>query len=150
MIIVAWIGMSWLGEDSTASTIKLLLFGQFESAVQLRYLDVLMFGALGAFFSVSIGLKDVRVNHSLTLAEMIYAGIIRVPIGILAASVVILTVEGGWFPTAADQAINPWLFCLLGFIAGFSELFVPNMLKQMETRAHPKPPDPIATESPAR
>jgi hypothetical protein len=83
-------------------------------------------------------LKDIRVNHSITLSEMIYAGVIRVPIGIIAASVVILLVEGDWFPLNVGKPINPWLYCLLGFVAGFSETFVPNMFKQIEARTHAK------------
>ena len=97
-----------------------------------------MFGALGAFFSVSIGLKDVRVNHSITLSEMLYAGFIRVPIGIIAASVVILLISGGWILNNLDDGVKTWAYCLFGFLAGFSELFVPNTLKQVESSTRVK------------
>jgi hypothetical protein len=151
MIAFAWLVWALLERDQ--SVIALLWTGTTPALdptkpVVLNYRDVMMFGAIGAFFSVSIGLKDIRVNHSITLSEMMYAGMIRVPIGIMAASIVILLVEGGWSPLELGGSV--WLYCLLGFLAGFSELFVPNMLKQIETRSQEKTPEPGDLEASSR
>jgi hypothetical protein len=92
-----------------------------------------MFGALGAFFSVSIGLNKLKISNTITLTEMLYAGFVRVPIGVIAASVVILLISGGWILGAIESEYQTWTVYLFGFLAGFSELFVPNALKQAES-----------------
>lgn len=119
-------------------------------APPLSYLDVMMLGALGAFFSVSVGLRDVRVSHSITLAEMLYAGFVRVPTGIIAALVVILLISGGWILGALAAEYRPWSYYLFGFIAGFSELFVPNTLKQVEAGTRAEHVRPKAYDAPTR
>ena len=63
-----------------------------------RVVDVLAFGALGAFFAVSADIKSVKINHSISIWEMLYAGFVRVPIGVIAAAVVILMISGGCDP----------------------------------------------------
>ncbi|WP_209428439.1 hypothetical protein [Pararhodobacter sp. SW119] len=150
-IVVAWAAAQfWGGADSGVIVAFFTASATAPVSLQLQYLDVLLFGALGAFFSVSIGLKDVRVNHSITLSEMLYAGFIRVPVGIIAAIVVIVLISGGWILNNLSDALRPWAYLLFGFIAGFSELFVPNALKQVETGTNVKPPDSrvIDTERP--
>lgn len=97
-----------------------------------QYLDVITFGILGAFFSVSVGLKEVKIKHSITFAEMLYAGFIRIPIGIIGAIVVIVLVEGNWILGMLNDTLKNWGLYLFGFLAGFSELFIPNALKQVE------------------
>ena len=98
----------------------------------VQALNVVTMGILGAFFSVAIGVNKVRVKHSITVAEMLYTGFIRIPIGIIAAIVVIVLIEGNWILSALDPGTKTWSLYLFGFLAGFSELFIPNALKQVE------------------
>jgi hypothetical protein len=105
-----------------------------------RPVDVLVLGALGAFFSVSVGVNAVSVNHALTLWEMIYTGFVRVPIGVLAATVVVMLIKGGWILATVEDQYMMWTVFLFGFLAGFSEFFVPNALKQVEASATVKTP----------
>lgn len=106
------------------------------AAITITGLHVLALGALGSFFAVSADIKNVRVDHSVTWWEMLYAGAVRVPIGIIAALVVILLIAGEWLMTAISADALPWTYLLFGFLAGFSELFVPNALKQVEASAN--------------
>jgi hypothetical protein len=101
---------------------------------------VLMAGALGAFFSVAVALNDVKVRWSITLSEMFYAGSVRIPVGVIAAAAVTWLVEGGWILNAVKPEYLAASVLLFGFLAGFSERFVPNALKQVEEQAHAKMP----------
>lgn len=102
------------------------------SAFQVKVLDILALGAVGAFFSVSASISSIKVHHSVTFWEMVYSGIIRIPIGVIAAGVTIFLISGGWLLASIEPSYLPWTYLLFGFLAGFSELFVPNALRQVE------------------
>lgn len=118
---------------------------------QTLVVNVLLFGALGAFFSVVYDIRSVRVHHAITIPEMIYAGAVRIPVGVIAAAVVILLITGQWLLGGLGDEPRSWSLLLLGFLAGFSEMFVPNALKNVEERATVAPPGTQggATVSPA-
>ncbi len=103
--------------------------------VKTLVIDVLLFGALGAFFSVVYDIKAVKVHHAISVPEMIYAGAIRIPVGVIAAAVVILLITGDWVLSGLGDVSKSWSLLLLGFLAGFSEMFVPNALKDMEKQS---------------
>lgn len=109
----------------------------------VQAINVIIMGILGAFFSVAVGVNKVRVKHSITVGEMIYTGFIRIPIGIIAAIVVIFLIEGGWILGSLDEQAKTWSLYLFGFLAGFSELFIPNALKQVENGATGQTRNPI-------
>jgi hypothetical protein len=106
----------------------------------LRLVDMLALGAIGAFFSVSVGINELKIDNAITLPEMIYAGCIRILIGVIGAGVVFLLILGGWMLTAIDAKYQLWSYALFAFIAGFSELLVPNALKRAEASASDKVP----------
>ena len=109
--------------------------GLGDPASKAVLINVLLFGAMGAFFSVVYDIKAVKVHHAITIPEMIYAGAVRIPVGVIAAAVVVLLISGEWMlgGLGADPAF--WSLLLLGFLAGFSEMFVPNALKDAEARS---------------
>jgi hypothetical protein len=88
----------------------------------LRVIDMLALGALGAFFSVSTGIRKLRINPAIKRFEMLYTGFVRITIGVIAARYMI------------------WTVYLFGFLAGFSEHFVPNALNQAEANAAVRAP----------
>ena len=98
--------------------------------------DMLLFGALGAFFSVAADVRSVRVNHAIAVSEMLYAGFVRIPIGLIGATVVMLLVGGGWILGSIETDLLTWSVHLFAFIAGFSEMFVQNALKDAEAGAN--------------
>ena len=102
---------------------------------QLHVVDILALGAVGAFFTVSASVSTIRVDHAVSFMEMVYTGFVRIPIGVIAAGVVIVLIAGGWLLSAIDPVLLPWSYLLFGFIAGFSELFVPNALREAEAKA---------------
>ena len=116
---------------------------------------LLMFGVLGAFFSVAVNVNKVDVKHTITTAEMIYAGFVRIPIGLIAAGVVLLLVEGGWLLGGVDPARLGWNVYLFGFAAGLSEGLVPNILRttveeQISRQTEARVTQPLSAEEVAR
>jgi hypothetical protein len=100
-----------------------------------RMVDVMLLGAVGAWFSVALEIQKVRLRHAISRAEMIYAGLVRVPVGVIAAAMVVLLAQAGWLPFAQNGVLGASGAYLLGFLAGFSEMLVSNALKQKATPA---------------
>lgn len=105
-------------------------------------LVIVMFGALGAFFSVCCGLSAIRIRYAITTWEMRWSGLARILIGAIGAMAVVLLIQSGMLTVGGLKDIAPgapelpkWLLYLFAFIAGFSEYFVPNALKLAETAA---------------
>ncbi len=101
----------------------------------IRLIDMLTLGAIGAFFAVSIGIKSLRINNSITIPEMLYAGFNRTLIGVIAAGIVFLLISGGWILAGIDPRYKAWSVYLFALLAGFSELLVPNALTRVEETA---------------
>lgn len=138
VILGCWLAANRLGLPDYLSA---MLLGEIPvGSGSFRPLDVLALGALGAFFSVSAGVNAISVNHALTLWEMIYTGFVRIPIGVLAAIVAVMLIKGGWILGMVQADYMVWTVLLFGFLAGFSEFFVPNALKQVEASTTVKAP----------
>jgi len=143
-IIFVWLvirNYEWAkGFDLTASFAEPAPDGtiQPDTAIQFHVADVLVLGAIGAFFSVQSKVRELSISHSITLQEMIYTGFVRVPVGLIAAGVVIILVLGDWI--LGNLAVENQLYSLylFGFIAGFSEQFVPMALKSIEQGNRPE------------
>jgi len=66
---------------------------------------------------------------------MLYTGVVRIPMGVIAVYIVLLLIKGEWILGSLDGGLLIWSMYLFAFIAGFSEMFVPNALKQVEAKA---------------
>ena len=97
----------------------------------VHLIDILVLGAIGAFFSVQSKVKDIKISHAITGREIAYTGFVRVPVGLIAAGVVVLLVKGDWFLGSVEDSLKIYAVYLLAFIAGFSEKFVPNALESV-------------------
>ncbi len=124
----------WVGFRFT-TLMSSLVVNEASMAFDVHALDVLALGAIGAFFAVSASVSDIRVDHSVSFWEMVYTGFVRIPIGVIAAGVAIFLISGDWLLASIEPAVLPWTYLLFGFLAGFSELFVPNALRQVEGAA---------------
>lgn len=130
LLIIAWLVLRNLTPDPLV--VASVEAGSTIGLGKVLLIDVLLFGALGSFFSLSTTIASIRVNHSISWLEMLYAGAVRVPIGVIAAAVTVLLISGEWMLGSLDNEVRPWSYLLFGFLAGFSEFFVPNALKQIE------------------
>jgi hypothetical protein len=93
-------------------------------------------GAVGAFFSIAIGLRGRTVLMDLRSRDNAIDAVLRVVIGFIAATVLVCFVQSkainfrigdaNWDITAAGAS---WLIVLIvGFVGGFSERMVPDLL----------------------
>ncbi|MEL6914073.1 MAG: hypothetical protein AAFP13_06195 [Pseudomonadota bacterium] len=142
VILLLWV-TARMSPLATAWTIPAADGGSFP----LQIVDILALGAVGAFFAVSASVSTIRVDHAVSFMEMVYTGFVRIPIGVIAAGVVIVLISGGWLLSAIDPVLLPWSYLLFGFLAGFSELFVPNALREVEAKASVSSPAGAASAS---
>jgi hypothetical protein len=105
-------------------------------------------GAIGAFFSIAIAIRSRTVLTDLHLLDNSADAVLRIVIGAIAAGVLVafvslkavtVTLGDGKF----DDASSGWLFAIaLGFLAGFSERLIPDLLEKTAIRAAPAPTPP--------
>ncbi|SFI05093.1 hypothetical protein [Albimonas pacifica] len=102
--------------------------------------NLLLTGAVGSYFSVIYALGKVKVDHAISLAEMVVLGASRIATGAIAAGVAVLLIQGGWIMAGVDAAHAGTTLLLFAFLAGFSEMFIPNALKETEGKSAAAPP----------
>lgn len=112
-------------------------------------------GALGAFFSIAIGIQRRTVLPDLKFRDNAADAVLRITIGLIASILLIcllicLLLSGAVQLSIGDASAhgpNQWAYIFLaGFIAGFSERLVPDLrAKSMDTFAPPQ----TATKGPA-
>jgi hypothetical protein len=101
-----------------------------------EYAGYAIFGALGAFFSVAMGIRAIDLDLDLGRWEYFFAGTIRICIGVLSGVVVGLAINSNFLnPNFSTSEPALAVFYFLAFLAGFSETLVPNLLKRGDEAA---------------
>jgi len=93
-------------------------------------------GAVGAFFSIAIGIRSRTVLTDLNMRDNIADSLLRILIGVIAATLLqcLLLAKAvhlaiGGVDLAPPAGGSPWTVVLLvGFVAGFSERLIPDLL----------------------
>jgi hypothetical protein len=105
----------------------------------LPWLLAAALGATGGFFSVCLNLPKITVNMNQEIKDLLSAGGTRAAIALIAAVACLLAFRGKIIlglaepaaPLAEDIILSaPVMFFL--FLAGFSETFIPNVLRDAE------------------
>lgn len=102
-----------------------------------------MAGALGSFFSIALAIRGRTVLPDLNRQANMMDAALRVAIGIIAGVVFVALVLSGFVNLAigrSDPAVAGTLYIgLCGFLAGFSERMVPDLLAKAEERTGERP-----------
>jgi hypothetical protein len=116
-------------------------------------LHAAMAGAAGAFFSIALGIRGRTILPDLQKVSNSMDAVLRMVIGLMGGAVLMgLVIAGVVNIKLGDAGLDSgsskyWLFVLIvGFIAGFSERFVPDLLaKASGSTDAPPTPKPAVT-----
>lgn len=142
--------------------------GEFNKVPILRFVfctyawAAALFGAVGAWLSVAIGLRTREEKVSTTWRDNIVDPTLRVGVAVVSAlilfslvhtgafSVKLGTIEIGWAnpPTGAKEFFGVHVAIILGVIAGFTERLVGNFLGRSELTDRKSRPSPAAPTNP--
>lgn len=134
-------------------------FGSYTSPLWLAAAS----GAFGAFFSIAIGIRNRTVLPDLRTGDNSADAVLRVVIGVIAATVLIFLLQSGVVGTptfgnrtvelgAKAPAIYSWtMVVVVAFVAGFLERLVPDLLADNAISAlkSAKPTAPVPPPPPA-
>lgn len=116
-------------------------------------------GAVGAFFSIAIGIRNRTILTDLRTRDNSLDAVLRVVIGSIAATLLVCFVLSGAVTLtigSANLAHDPaWLYLLIvAFIGGFSERMVPDLLAKAAADpasvTTPRSPSSVAANAPAQ
>lgn len=96
-------------------------------------------GALGGALSVSLGFAKFDIDIDASWITNILIGASRIFIAITAAIFAYFAVESGLLLTALRSENTPYGVYVIAMIAGFSEMFVPNLMANLVTQDSNKP-----------
>jgi hypothetical protein len=95
--------------------------------------QIALFGSIGAFLSVCIGIKQLELNDfSIPWHNFIW-GVVRIIIGIIGAIILFFGIKSKLiFSPFSEASSSKELIFFLCALAGFSESLVPNSLRKIE------------------
>lgn len=94
----------------------------------------ILFGILGAFFSIWTRYGKEEMTGLATKSLHYLESISRLFIGAIAAVIVMFAVRSGLMLAIGNQSNLFFLYCVLGFAAGFSERLVPSIIEKLITK----------------
>jgi hypothetical protein len=100
-------------------------------------------GAVGAFFSIALAIRKRTVLPDLLRMSNVMDATLRVVIGVIAAAVLMVLVKSELvsfnFGGRSSGDEGPLFVLLFGFLAGFSERLVPDLLEKAEIQPRETP-----------
>jgi hypothetical protein len=127
-------GQYLVGAFFTTILFTLLLLSIFAfDGRHIVILKIIFFGMMGGMLSVSLNIKSVLINiNSGDVFAHIVLGSTRILISAISSFIVYIMIKGGFFLGVIKES-NDSVFYALAIISGFSEAFIPNLLKKSES-----------------
>ena len=94
----------------------------------------ILFGILGSFFSIWTGYGKEEMTGLASKSLHYLESVSRLFIGAIAAVVVMFAVRSGLMLAIGNQETLFFLYCVLGFAAGFSERLIPSLIEKLITK----------------
>jgi hypothetical protein len=104
----------------------------------IRLVSACVFGAIGGFFSVILGSRQLVVSGKDSFLSNIVYGASRIFIGAISALVMVFLIKADLLLGALNRAENFDSFVIACIVAGFSERLVPNVLRSLEAGSRVK------------
>jgi hypothetical protein len=99
----------------------------------LRLFTASVFAALGGFFSVLLGIRQLDLDLKENFGATMTHGIFRIVIAVISGIVVVYLIRANLLLGPLNNPTSGDTFALACFLTGFSERLVPNVLKRFET-----------------
>jgi hypothetical protein len=103
-------------------------------------------GTVGAFFSIAMNIQNRKILTDLHARDNLADSALRITIGCIGAGVLLCLLQSGLLPTAnfgatplTGKSLGWDVVVVMGFIAGFTERLVPNIVDKMAPQAAPAP-----------
>jgi hypothetical protein len=103
----------------------------FMSEYLMPYAKIMLFGSIGGFISVFISLKKLNLEININYWSQSVYGIFRITVAILSAIVSYLLIRSELILPSINTE-NVFVYYIFAVVAGFSETFIPNVLKKIE------------------
>lgn len=115
--------------------ITVLINSIWETSIIEQWLliwNIITFGSLGGFLSISFTFKKLQIDFEENLYIPILAGISRIFIAMISSIIVYSVIKADLLLGFVNESNNIYIFYAFGALSGFSESFVPNILKKIE------------------
>ena len=115
-----------------ATVMQYVLNQEFKGA--LLYFKIGTLGSIGGFISIAIKVGNSNMNFDKSIPLQILSAVSREFIGIFSALAIYIFIKSNLVVGAVATSGNPYLFYAFAILAGFSESFIPDFFKVIETK----------------
>lgn len=110
-----------------------LLLNRFFPDEKITFLSkIATFGSFGGFLSISFQIKKLQIDAYENHLVQICTGFTRVFIAMISSLIVFAIIKSNLIMDFLNDSDNSYVFYALACVSGFSEYFVPNILKTIE------------------
>ena len=93
---------------------------------------IMTYASIGGFLSVAKDIKKIQIDSSdFGWFQFIY-GAIRILISMFSGLIIYVLIKSELILPKLNEPDNIYVICLIAIVAGFSETFIPNLLKKIE------------------
>jgi hypothetical protein len=93
---------------------------------------IMTYASIGGFLSVAKDIKKIQIDSSDFGWFQYFYGTVRILISMFSGLVIYVLIRSELIFPELNKQGNIFVICILGVVAGFSESFIPNLLKKIE------------------